>query len=45
MPGGYKRKKYHVGDTHLKKGWRTKRRTRDLDQVRERDRKERDPIT
>jgi len=29
----YKRKKYHVGDTHLKKGWRTKRRTKDLDQI------------
>lgn len=29
----YKRKKYHRGDTHLKKGWRTKRRTRDLDEV------------
>ena len=33
MPGPYKRKKYHFGDTHLKKGWRTKRRTKDLDQV------------
>ena len=33
MGGPYKRKKYHVGDTHLKKGWRTKRRTKDLDQV------------
>ena len=29
----YKRKKYHYGDTHLKKKWRTKRRTRDLDQI------------
>lgn len=29
----YKRKKYHRGDTHLKKGWRTKRRKRDLDEV------------
>lgn len=29
----YKRKKYHYGDTHLKKKWRTKRRTKDLDQV------------
>lgn len=29
----YKRKKYHRGDTHLKKGWRTKRRTKDLDEV------------
>ena len=33
MGGPYKRKKYHVGDTHLKKGWITKRRTKDLDQV------------
>lgn len=29
----YKRKKYHCGDTHLKKGWRTKRRQKDLDEV------------
>lgn len=29
----YKRKKYHRGDTHLKKGWRTKRRKRDLDEI------------
>ena len=28
MAGPYKRKKYHVGDTHLKKRWRTKRRTK-----------------
>eukprot|EP00088_Acartia_fossae_P049085 TRINITY_DN5381_c0_g1_i6.p1 TRINITY_DN5381_c0_g1~~TRINITY_DN5381_c0_g1_i6.p1 ORF type:complete len:161 (+),score=44.49 TRINITY_DN5381_c0_g1_i6:44-526(+) len=34
MGGGpYKRKKYHHGDTHLKKGWRTKRRTKDLDEI------------
>ena len=33
MGGPYKRKKYHYGDTHLKKGWRTKRRTKDLDQI------------
>ena len=33
MGGPYKRKKYHYGDTHLKKSWRTKRRTKDLDQV------------
>jgi len=33
MTGPYKRKKYHYGDTHLKKGWRVKRRTRDLDQI------------
>ncbi|KAL2715925.1 serine--tRNA synthetase-like protein Slimp [Vespula squamosa] len=31
----YKRKKYHKGDTHLKKGWRTKRRTKDLDEIDE----------
>ncbi|XP_076663940.1 zinc finger protein 593 homolog [Andrena cerasifolii] len=31
----YKRKKYHRGDTHLKKGWRTKRRTKDLDEINE----------
>lgn len=29
----YKRKKYHYGDTHLKRKWRTKRRTKDLDEV------------
>jgi len=33
MGGPYKRKKYHAGDTHLKKGWRVKRRTKDLDQI------------
>merc|ERR1712158_90852 len=33
MGGPYKRKKYHYGDTHLKKSWRTKRRTKDLDQI------------
>ncbi|XP_023341348.1 zinc finger protein 593 homolog [Eurytemora carolleeae] len=33
MPGGYKRKKYHFGDTHLKKGWKLKRRTKDLDEI------------
>ncbi len=33
MGGPYKRKKYHNGDTHLKKGWRTKRRTKDLDEI------------
>jgi len=33
MTGPYKRKKYHFGDTHLKKQWRTKRRTKDLDQI------------
>lgn len=31
----YKRKKYHRGDTHLKKSWRTKRRTKDLDEINE----------
>ncbi|XP_011175760.2 zinc finger protein 593 homolog [Solenopsis invicta] len=31
----YKRKKYHRGDTHLKKGWRTKRKTKDLDEIDE----------
>ncbi|XP_046816077.1 zinc finger protein 593 homolog isoform X2 [Vespa crabro] len=31
----YKRKKYHRGDTHLKKGWKTKRRTKDLDEIDE----------
>ncbi|XP_057672305.1 zinc finger protein 593 homolog [Diorhabda carinulata] len=31
----YKRKKYHYGDTHLKKKWRTKRRTKDLDEIDE----------
>lgn len=29
----YKRKKYHYGDTHLQKRWRTKRRKKDLDEV------------
>ena len=33
MGGPYKRRKYHNGDTHLKKGWRTKRRTKDLDEI------------
>ncbi|XP_044735071.1 zinc finger protein 593 homolog [Chrysoperla carnea] len=31
----YKRKKYHYGDTHLKRRWATKRRTKDLDQINE----------
>ncbi|KAF6200222.1 hypothetical protein GE061_006525 [Apolygus lucorum] len=35
MPGPYKRKKYHFGDTHLKKRWRTKRRKKDLDEINE----------
>lgn len=33
MGGPYKRKKYHYGDTHLKKGWRTRVMTRGLDQI------------
>ncbi|KAJ9575538.1 hypothetical protein L9F63_007608 [Diploptera punctata] len=31
----YKRKKYHYGDTHLQKRWRTKRRKKDLDEIDE----------
>ncbi|XP_076748844.1 zinc finger protein 593 homolog [Xylocopa sonorina] len=31
----YKRKKYHKGDTHLRKGWRTRRRRKDLDEIDE----------
>lgn len=31
----YKRKKYHYGDTHLRKRWRTKRRKKDLDEIDE----------
>lgn len=31
----YRRKKYHYGDTHLRKKYRTKRRTKDLDQIDE----------
>ncbi|CAH0561489.1 unnamed protein product [Brassicogethes aeneus] len=33
MPGPYRRKKTHFGDTHLKRGWCTKRRTKDLDEI------------
>ncbi|XP_034250560.1 zinc finger protein 593 homolog [Thrips palmi] len=29
----YKRKKYHRGDTHLQRRWRTSNRTKDLDQI------------
>ncbi|CAH2229184.1 jg27315, partial [Pararge aegeria aegeria] len=29
----YKRKKYHVGDTHLKKRWRVRNRKKDLDEI------------
>ncbi|XP_060530764.1 zinc finger protein 593 homolog [Cylas formicarius] len=31
----YKRKKYNSGDTNLKKKYKTKRRTRDLDEIHE----------
>jgi hypothetical protein len=31
MGGPYRKKKYHFGDTHLKKGWRVKRRTKVLE--------------
>ncbi|CAB3222142.1 unnamed protein product [Arctia plantaginis] len=31
----YKRKKYHTGDTHLKKRWRVRNRKKDLDQIDE----------
>lgn len=31
----YKRKKYHSGDTHLKKRWRVRNRKKDLDQIDE----------
>ncbi|CAK1590146.1 unnamed protein product [Parnassius mnemosyne] len=29
----YKRKKYHQGDTHLKKRWRVRNRKKDLDEI------------
>ncbi|XP_028040033.1 zinc finger protein 593 homolog [Bombyx mandarina] len=29
----YKRKKYHCGDTHLKKRWRVRNRKKDLDEI------------
>lgn len=35
MPGPQRRKKFHRGDTHLRKGWRLRRRTKDLDQIDE----------
>ncbi|XP_049879607.1 zinc finger protein 593 homolog [Pectinophora gossypiella] len=35
MPGGYKRKKYHNGDTHLKRRWRVRNRKKDLDEIDE----------
>ncbi|XP_045522685.1 zinc finger protein 593 homolog [Pieris brassicae] len=31
----YKRKKYHHGDTHLKKRWRVRNRKKDLDEIDE----------
>lgn len=31
----YKRKKYHYGDTHLQRRWRTRNRKKDLDQINE----------
>ncbi|CAH2093642.1 unnamed protein product [Euphydryas editha] len=31
----YKRKKYHQGDTHLKKRWRVRNRKKDLDEIDE----------
>ncbi|XP_014283499.1 zinc finger protein 593 homolog [Halyomorpha halys] len=33
MPGPYRRKKTHYGDTHLQRRWRTRNRKRDLDQI------------
>ncbi|XP_071518688.1 zinc finger protein 593 homolog [Panulirus ornatus] len=35
MAGPQKKKRYHKGDTHLRKKWKTKRRTKDLDQIDE----------
>lgn len=29
----YKRKKYHHGDTHLKRRWRVRNRKKDLDEI------------
>lgn len=34
MTGGYRRKKHHKGVLHIKKSHRTKRRTKDLDEVK-----------
>uniref|UniRef100_A0A6M2DPV1 Zinc finger protein 593 homolog n=1 Tax=Xenopsylla cheopis TaxID=163159 RepID=A0A6M2DPV1_XENCH len=31
----YKRKKYHYGDTHLKRRWRVRNRKKDLDEIDE----------
>lgn len=33
MPGPYKKKKHHTGDTFYKRKYRTKHRQKDLDQV------------
>lgn len=35
MPGPYRRKKTHFGDTHLQRRWRTKNRKKDLDEIDE----------
>ncbi|XP_043198453.1 zinc finger protein 593 homolog [Amphibalanus amphitrite] len=35
MPGPQRRRKVHHGDTHLKKRWRLRCRTKDLDQIDE----------
>lgn len=35
MPGPYKKKKHHTGDTFYKRKYRTKHRQRDLDQIDE----------
>lgn len=36
MGGPYRRKKMHSGDTHLRRRWRLRSRTKDLDAVRKR---------
>ena len=33
MPGPYRKKKTHFGDTHLQRRWRTRNRKKDLDEV------------
>nr|XP_018915926.1 PREDICTED: zinc finger protein 593 homolog isoform X2 [Bemisia tabaci] len=33
MPGPNKRKRFHRGDTHLQRKWRTRNRTKDLDEI------------
>ncbi|KAK7604545.1 hypothetical protein V9T40_005731 [Parthenolecanium corni] len=35
MPGPYRRKKHHTGDTHFKQIYRTKNRRKDLDEIRD----------